>query len=79
MWGRRGWNWICGLALAVPALVMLPDVGRAAGIGIAGILGWSGLFAALCLLSLFLAAAAAILGALAIDSVEEIIAELRGG
>ncbi len=79
MWGRRGWNWICGLALAVPVLVMLPDVGRAAGIGIAGILGWSGLFAVLGLLCLLLVTAVAILGTLAIDFVEEITAELRGG
>ncbi|MDE0623841.1 MAG: hypothetical protein OXH83_19425 [Bryobacterales bacterium] len=80
MWGRWGWLSICGLALVVPALVMLPDLGKAVGHGIAGILGWGALFAILYAASLLFTALVALAGAVAIAVVvEEIIPGLRGG
>ena len=75
MWGSRGWHWICGLALVAPALVMLPALDRA---GETGVLAWAAAFAIVCLASLLATTVFAIVGALCVAVVGDLIEDLFG-
>ena len=69
----RLWRWIFGLALAPPALVLLPLLGRTAE---TGVLMWAAAFAITYLASLFATAVAVIVGALCFSAAGDFIKEL---
>lgn len=79
MWGSRGWRWIFGLALVLPALVMLPTLGRDAEAGATGVLLWATLFAVVWLACVVFITVAALAGTVFFAIVvEDIIPGLRG-
>lgn len=73
MWGRRGWRWICGIALVPAAAVMLSSLDTAAE---SGFLPWVAVFAVLYLTLLLTTAMLAILGAVAFAVVGDLIENL---
>ncbi len=73
MWGRRGWHWICGIALVPTATLMLASLDTAAG---AGALTWAAVFSVTYLAFLLVTFLLAILGAVCVAVVGELIEDL---